>query len=94
MTDLLMTDLFPSPCNFFEDLFYRYFFIRYIFFGVKLFYATLEDNFRPVGGHLRHRANLNLAADLRTALKTVRAESGNWPLIEPLLQRLTDVVRA
>ena len=68
-----------------------------LFFWSKTILRYFYDSktiYGPVGGHLRHRANLNLAADLRTAVKTVRAESGKWPLIEPLLQRLTDVVRA
>ena len=70
---------------------------RKLFFGVKLFYTlllSLEVNLRPVGGHLELQANFNLAADLRAAVKHVRATSVNRPLIEPLLQRLTDVVRA
>ena len=67
------------------------------FFGVKLFYDTFitrKQNLRRAGAHLRLQANFNLAADLRAAVKYVRATSGNRPLVEPLLQRLTDVVRA
>jgi hypothetical protein len=59
---------------------------------LRYFYHS-KTNLRPAGGHLRHRANLNLAADLRAAMKHVRATSGNRPLVEPLLRRLADVVR-
>ena len=60
---------------------------------LRYFYDS-KTIYGPVGAHLRLQANFNLAADLSAAVKHVRATSGNRPLVEPLLQRLTDVVRA
>jgi len=46
---------------------------------LRYFYDS-KTIYGPVGGHLRHRANLNLAADLRAAMQHTRTRTaiGRW----------------
>ena len=46
---------------------------------LRYFYHS-KSIYGPVGGHLRHRANSNLAADLRAVVKHLRARAaiGRW----------------